>query len=282
MPLVHGIGDEVVCAAIIAACPILFLARSVLLGGTRDLLKSGAALLWAFLGALWPRLRGQPVPPAGVGTQPAPLRAQGQQQRLLQSVANMDRPPDNEMCPVCFEAMAARIPCQANCSHWFCGDCILRVWQHSSALAPCKCPICRSSINLLIPSGAPVPPSTDGPGPQESERILDDISKYNRLFGGGPVSFWQRVRDMPLLLRRLAWELGDPRRAVRLLHNARILFCLILVVLYVVSPLDIISEWVLGIVGLLDDALLLVCVCFYLSILYRATLLMHHTRVHSD
>ncbi len=32
------------------------------------------------------------------------------------------------------------------------GECILRVWQHSSVLQPCKCPICRRSITLLIPS----------------------------------------------------------------------------------------------------------------------------------
>lgn len=271
-----------VVAALVAACPLLFFARALFLRGANDLVKRGAAFLGALFGALWPRARGQRVAPPGEVLQPAPLRAQGQQQRLLQDITRMDRPPENEMCPVCFEAMAARIPCQANCSHWFCGGCILRVWQHSSALAPCKCPICRSVINLLIPSGAAGPPSEEGPSPQEAERILNDISKYNRLFGGGPVSFWQRVRDMPLLLRRLAWELADPTRAVRLLHNARILFCLVLVVLYVVSPLDIISEWVLGVVGLLDDALLLVCVGFYLSILYRATLLMHHTRVHSD
>lgn len=57
------------------------------------------------------------------------------------------------------------------------------------------------------------------------ERIASDIAKYNRLFGGVPVSFVQRLRDAPLLLRRMVGELLDPGRSLALLHNIRILFC---------------------------------------------------------
>lgn len=34
----------------------------------------------------------------------------------------------------------------------------------------------------------------------------------------------QRARDMPLLLRRMLWELMDPQRAIPLVHRTRILF----------------------------------------------------------
>jgi hypothetical protein len=34
----------------------------------------------------------------------------------------------------------------------------------------------------------------------------------------------QRVRDMPLLLRRMVGELMDPQRAIPLVHRTRILF----------------------------------------------------------
>lgn len=67
------------------------------------------------------------------------------------------------------------------------GECILRVWQHSSVLQPCKCPICRRAITLLIPSEI----SEERQQDPEVERIMRDVAKYNRIFGGGPVSFMQ-------------------------------------------------------------------------------------------
>ncbi|CAM6048196.1 unnamed protein product [Sphagnum compactum] len=180
----------------------------------------------------------------------------------------MDAPPDNDCCSVCHDSF--KFPCQANCAHWFCGECILRVWQHSSVLQPCKCPICRHSITLLIPSEV----SDSQQQEPEVEGIMQDLAKYNRIFGGGPVSFLQaspllssilthlclsvcakRVRDMPLLLRRMIWELMDPQRAIPLVHHTRILFFLVLLAVYVFSPLDVIPEGVVGLVGLLDDVL---------------------------
>lgn len=67
------------------------------------------------------------------------------------------------------------------------GECILRVWQHSSVLQPCKCPICRRAITLLIPTETSEAQQLD----PEVERITRDLAKYNRIFGGGPVSFMQ-------------------------------------------------------------------------------------------
>lgn len=67
------------------------------------------------------------------------------------------------------------------------GECILRVWQHSSVLQPCKCPICRRAITLLIPTNVSEAQQQD----PEVERVIRDLAKYNRIFGGGPVSFMQ-------------------------------------------------------------------------------------------
>ncbi|CAI5526778.1 unnamed protein product, partial [Closterium sp. Naga37s-1] len=285
------------------------------------------------------------------------------------------RPPEGEMCCVCHDAFA--LPTQANCGHWFCAECILRVWHHSSALVPCKCPICRRTITLLLPSHSvqtsppthpatqpmpsPDPPapalddqqratctlSTPDPArpsleqrtesqgavssepgetqrreslrpspsssseasqqqrqqeqppqqeekenrpqqqhhhnppesaageggnpnlgvsatasaaasepsdsdrlsdgalplsPEHSVELLGEVARYNRLFGGVPVSLWQRILDMPLLLSRLGRDLTDPLRALRLLHNARMVFCVAIVFVYVLSPFDLIPE----------------------------------------
>ena len=57
------------------------------------------------------------------------------------------------------------------------GDCILQVWQYTLALQPCRCPICRQPINLLIPSDCV---QNEEP---ETERILQEIANYNRIHG---------------------------------------------------------------------------------------------------
>lgn len=92
----------------------------------------------------------------------------------------------------------------------------------------------------------------------------------------GQLKLFQRVRDMPLLLRRMIWELMDPQRAIPLVHRTRILFFLVLLAVYVFSPFDVIPEGVVGLVGLLDDVLVIVMVLFYLAMLYRSTLILHH------
>lgn len=105
---------------------------------------------------------------------------------------------------------------------------------------------------------------------------MSEIAKYNRIHGGGVVSLIQRVRDMPLLLRRLMREMMDPRRALQLIHRTPILFYLLFLAMYLISPLDIIPEGILGLVGFLDDLLVMVFVLFYLAMLYRSTLIQHH------
>eukprot|EP00243_Klebsormidium_subtile_P003106 TRINITY_DN16255_c0_g1_i1.p1 TRINITY_DN16255_c0_g1~~TRINITY_DN16255_c0_g1_i1.p1 ORF type:complete len:266 (+),score=33.98 TRINITY_DN16255_c0_g1_i1:557-1354(+) len=265
MPLVKGIGDEVLIYALFALGPILIVGQPIL-RSSLPLLKRCIRSLRAFFRNAWLRLRGR-----SDREHVAPTQSMGQARAtrgggLLQDA---DLPPPDEMCSICHDQFT--MPCQANCSHWFCGECILRAWQHSSALSPCRCPICRGNINLLLLSRHW---RIDG---AEQERIASDIAKYNRLFGGVPVSFVQRLRDAPLLLRRMVGELLDPGRSLALLHNIRILFCLLLLVTYLVSPFDIIPESILGLVGFIDDIVFAAFVGFYLSILYRATLLNNHT-----
>jgi len=267
MPFIDGVGDELLYTALVFA-PVVFLCRSSL-GQSLSFLKQGVSVVRVWIGSLW-------------GGSVATLREQGRGGDFTAPplepttsgsssfAAHMDSPPDNDCCSVCHDSFT--LPCQANCAHWFCGECILRVWQHSSVLQPCKCPICRRAITLLIPSEI----LDDQQNDPEVERIMRDLAKYNRIFGGGPVSFMQRVRDMPLLLRRMVGELMDPQRAIPLVHRTRILFFLVLLAVYVFSPLDVIPEGVLGLVGLLDDLLVIIMVLFYLAMLYRSTLILHH------
>ncbi|KAK1276402.1 hypothetical protein QJS04_geneDACA001840 [Acorus gramineus] len=182
----------------------------------------------------------------------------------------MESPPENDVCSVCHDDFS--LPCQANCSHWFCGNCILRVWHHSSALRPCKCPICRRSITLLIPSGS----TTQRHGDPEGSQVLENIEKYNRLFGGGSHSLFQRLQDLPFLIRRLLRELIDPQRSLPLVIRARVLFAMVLSAVYVLSPIDILPEAVLGVVGFVDDFLVVLVVFLHLAAIYRSVLVYRH------
>jgi RING finger protein 170 len=66
------------------------------------------------------------------------------------------------------------------------GGCILQVWQYTSALQPCRCPICRQPINLLIPSDF-----DQSNEEQEVQRVLQEIANYNRIHGGNSVGIVQ-------------------------------------------------------------------------------------------
>ncbi|KAJ3683472.1 hypothetical protein LUZ60_013699 [Juncus effusus] len=182
----------------------------------------------------------------------------------------MERPPENDCCSVCHDDFT--LPCQANCSHWFCGQCIVRVWHFGPAVQPCKCPICRRSITLLIPG--------EIPGDQlrlpEASSVLTAVEQYNRLFGGGPRSLIQRLQDLPFFMRRLFRELMDPQRSLPLIFRARMIFTILFSGFYVLSPVDIIPEAVFGIAGFFDDMLILLIVFMHLSALYRGLLLYRH------
>ncbi|XP_047975051.1 E3 ubiquitin-protein ligase RNF170-like [Salvia hispanica] len=178
----------------------------------------------------------------------------------------MDGPPVNDECSICQQNF--QIPCQANCGHWFCGRCILQVWDFGHALRPCKCPLCRREITLLVPSEAHR--TADG------AEILQRIEHYNRQFGAHPNSLMQRMYDLPFLLRRLTRDIMDPQRALPLVVRARVYLAMILSAMYVLSPVDIIPEALLGIIGLLDD-LIVVFMCFlYVAALYRTVLVSRH------
>ncbi|RWW29679.1 hypothetical protein GW17_00005788 [Ensete ventricosum] len=182
----------------------------------------------------------------------------------------MESPPEEDFCSICHDSFT--LPCQANCSHWFCGHCILRVWHHGSALQPCKCPICRRVITLLIPTDAAVQERQD----PEASRVLENIEKYNRNFGGGSSSLIQRLRDLPFFIRRLLREMMDPQRSLPFVLRVRVILAMALSAIYVLSPVDIIPEGVFGFVGFLDDLIILLIVFLHLATVYRSVLLYRH------
>ncbi|OAE23010.1 hypothetical protein AXG93_1231s1230 [Marchantia polymorpha subsp. ruderalis] len=229
MPFIEGVGDELVYAALVAA-PVVFICRCSL-GHPITWLKHGAFLVRKWVSGVWSSLRGQR---GGRGTADS---GRGY-------ARHMEAPADNDCCSICHDNYT--LPVQANCAHWFCGEVPVIRYQIDQpfklqySLVQFIVMHSQRPITLFIPSE--VDPHVQTEEPPNSDMIMSDIAKYNRIFGGGVVSIFQ----------------------------------LLFLAFYVFSPLDIIPEGIVGLVGLLDDLLVLVIVLFYLAMLYRSTLLLHH------
>ncbi|KAL6961963.1 RING-type E3 ubiquitin transferase [Sarracenia purpurea var. burkii] len=179
----------------------------------------------------------------------------------------MEGTPGNDCCSICHGNF--HIPCQANCSHWFCGNCILQVWNYGSAFQPCRCPLCRRQITLLIPSDV----SSLQRSNSDVAEILGKIERYNRHFGARSNGLIQRLRDLPFLLKRLLREILNPQRSIPFAIRARVCLAILASALYIISPVDIIPEAIFGIIGFVDDALIAVIGFLHVAALYRSVLL---------
>jgi RING finger protein 170 len=76
------------------------------------------------------------------------------------------------------------------------------------------------------------------------------------------------IRDLPTLLSHLMREFFSVSGLI-LMFRLRILVCFLLALIYFVSPLDIVPEAAFGILGFLDDFVILLLLAIYVSIMYR-------------
>ena len=76
------------------------------------------------------------------------------------------------------------------------------------------------------------------------------------------------LRDMPTLLRHFFTELFSLSGLVWM-FRLRALILFVALIIYFISPLDILSEAVFGIIGLLDDFAILLLVPIYYTVMYR-------------
>jgi RING finger protein 170 len=76
------------------------------------------------------------------------------------------------------------------------------------------------------------------------------------------------IWDLPTLLEQLFHEFFSGSGLVLVLRF-RIALCFIAALLYVLSPIDILSEAAFGLLGFLDDIVIALLVLFYVSEVYR-------------
>ncbi|KAL7118065.1 hypothetical protein ACP275_03G112300 [Erythranthe tilingii] len=181
----------------------------------------------------------------------------------------MDEPPENNRCSVCDANV--RMTFQSICSHWFCDTCFLQFWDLDDVRRqPCRCPQCKRAITLLIPArGASIRLHDDDTHVTEILRVIDT---YNRLYGKYSNGLIQRIRNLPFLLKKLLLDMMYPEQ-LSFPMRGHVYLAMTFGAVYVLSPVDFISEGRLGMVGLIDD-LIIVLLCFlHVAAIYQECLL---------
>ncbi|XP_056146814.1 E3 ubiquitin-protein ligase RNF170 isoform X2 [Lampris incognitus] len=170
-------------------------------------------------------------------------------------------------CPVCLQQ--AVLPVETNCGHLFCGSCIILYWRYGTWLGAINCPICRQMVTLLFPL---FHEQTSPQSVQEEEArpqfILREINDYNRRFSGQPRSLMDRLRDVPTLLRHAFREMFSVGGLLER-PGIQILLCLVGAFTYLASPLDFLPEALFGLLGFMDDLLVILLLFFHISVMYR-------------
>ncbi|XVE93320.1 hypothetical protein REPUB_Repub01dG0181700 [Reevesia pubescens] len=181
-----------------------------------------------------------------------------------------ESPPDDDCCPICFDSFT--VPCRSNCGHWYCGSCILRFWNYSSASKPCKCPMCTHKIVNLMPEA-----SLQEQQDQEVAEVLKSVQRYNLLFVGGARGLVQKVRELPFFIKRMFQGLMDPDANDTYIAEMR-LFAMVLSIIYRATPFDFIPTGGLVIGRVLDFSAITIVLVLHLVGICRRRRLMQRVR----
>ena len=172
-------------------------------------------------------------------------------------------------CPICLDKASFAV--ETNCAHVYCAQCFLEYHERggggggSLLLQPVVCPCCRRRVDAIMTRFTSTEESAS-----DMAAILQRVQAYNARFSSQPRSFTESLSDTPTYLRRMGEELRhSPFGVVLMLVRTHFLLSLIGGVLYVVSPIDLLPELVMGVLGLVDDALVLLVICVVLASIYR-------------
>ncbi|KAG5849997.1 hypothetical protein ANANG_G00077610 [Anguilla anguilla] len=116
-------------------------------------------------------------------------------------------------CPVCLQT--ATFPVETNCGHLFCAPCLIAYWRHGTWLGAINCPLCRQKVSVLCHL------FSESRTDRKEKQVMGDIREYNKRYSGAP--------------RRVADYLYDTPS------------------MSLASPLEAIPEPSCGVLGLLDD-----------------------------
>ena len=172
-------------------------------------------------------------------------------------------------CPICLDKLTYAI--ETNCAHLYCAECFLEYYDRGAPAPsllpqPVTCPCCRRRVDALITRF-----SHDEEHNPAMSALLTRIQQYNSRFSGEARPLSDHIRDTPVYLRRMVGEaVSSPGGLVRLLFRSHFILSVLGSLLYVFSPFDLLPELVFGVLGYVDDALILVAASVVLAGLYRA------------
>jgi len=98
--------------------------------------------------------------------------------------------------------------------------------------------------------------------------LIGSVRDYNRRYSGEARSMLEHLRDLPVLLRHLVSFIWSGE-GITWLFRLRIFILGAMAGVYLLSPFDIVPEAVFGLIGILDDIIVLALFALYAGILYR-------------
>ncbi|CAF1143120.1 unnamed protein product [Adineta steineri] len=174
-----------------------------------------------------------------------------------------------DTCPICLNEPTA-LTVETNCGHLFCGKCIITFWKfQSNWMSGLKCPVCRQQVTVLLTCfTAEEQASADS---TDRQMVVTSVKDFNKRFSGAPRTWLEIFHDIPVLVPHLIRQIFTAQ-GLTLAYRLRTIVIFIGVILYVISPLDILPESVLGIFGLLDDFFIVLCTALYVVVAFRQNL----------
>lgn len=179
-------------------------------------------------------------------------------------------------CSICLGEASYAI--ETNCGHIFCGQCLITYYDtiRSSSVSTVihpfdtpTCPYCRQRMTVLLLYFSENERNTADLEEIERRNVLiGSVRDYNRRFSGEPRSLVEHLRDLPVLLRHLGAFIWSGE-GISWLFRLRIFILGAMAVIYLLSPFDIVPEAVFGVIGILDDIIILALFLLYAGILYR-------------
>jgi len=173
-------------------------------------------------------------------------------------------------CPVCLDELKFAI--ETNCGHVYCGACIFSVVDlgDRGLMETPSCPYCRQKMNMILPyfSQTELTDDSDVTVAATRAEILDKIRQYNRFYSGQRRSFREHLSDLPMLTRRMI-QYFSTYDGIAFFMNARIVPYVLMTIVYALSPFDMVPESLFGIIGILDDLIVLIMCVLYVVTIYR-------------
>ncbi|CAM4834294.1 unnamed protein product [Rotaria magnacalcarata] len=172
------------------------------------------------------------------------------------------RRPRHDTCPICLIDSSV-LSVETNCGHLFCGlSMYYHILEISNELDEWNALSCMSTTGICFAEDETLADN------DVRETVVTNVRDFNRRFSGAPRTFREYIYDIPVLIPHIIRQMFTVQN-LAWTYRLRIILILLTVIAYVLSPLDILPESVLGFLGLFDDLLVTFCAALYVIIIYR-------------